>query len=268
MIDLSPYPNNVGQILNSDSNQFVLETKTIVRVFGLAGAGKGTLSKQLVDFYNIANLETSYILRSATWIYKQLGLEFNDANTSKVFDQIKIEFFDKVLHFTWVNNGTEIKLTDNELRSNIVQENVAVLSGNTQFRQEYYDKISFILNNLIDSAVILDGRGSNTPYLNLAEADGFKVIRIFLFANKHSNYTRYKSAYQIRNQISDWTELDEINCRNEFDTNIDQRNMQDYQNAVDNNMGLLTPDTGIIDTSNLKPTQVLQIAVEFIQSNK
>jgi cytidylate kinase len=268
MIDLSPFPNNVGKILNPVPNLFGLETNTIVRVFGLAGAGKGTLSKQLVDFYNIANLETSYILRSATWIYKQLGLEFNDTNTTKIFDQIKIEFFDKQLHFTWLNDGVEIKLTDNELRSNLVQSSVSILSGNPYFRQKYYDKISFILNNLIDSAVILDGRGSNTPYLNQAESDGFKVIRIFLFATNESNYKRYKSAYQSRNQISKWNELDEMNCRNEFDINIDERNMQDYQNAVDNHMGLITKDTAVIDTSELSPSQVLQIAVEFIQSNK
>jgi cytidylate kinase len=269
MIDLSPYPNNVGQFLNPNHNLFQLETKTIIRIFGLAGAGKGTLSKQLIDFYNIANLETSYILRSATWIYKQLKLDFNDINTARVFEQIKIGFWERELHFTWVQeSGNEVKLTDNELRSNVVQESVAVYSGNPIFRAKYYEQITFILNHLIDSAVILDGRGSNTPYINQAEADGFKVIRIFLWANNQSNYLRYKNAYISRNKIENWNDLDEQNCKKEFQTNIHARNLQDYQNAVDNKMGLLTSDTGIIDTSGLKPTQVLQIAVDFIEVNK
>jgi cytidylate kinase len=272
MIDLSPYPNNIGKILNPRSHQFELDKKTIVRIFGLAGAGKGTLSKQLVDYYNIDNLETSYILRSATYIYLQLGLEFNDENIKRVFEQIEITFSDKKLHFGWIKDSSNphIELTDSELRSNQVQAKVAVFSGNPEFRSQYYSKINYILNTLINRPVILDGRGSNTPYLNQADQDGFKIIRIFLWASETSNYARYKKAFQERNNItnSHWIPGDETKCRAEYKTNISDRNIQDYQNAVSNELGLLTPQTGIIDTSDLTPIQVLQIAVDFIQSQK
>jgi cytidylate kinase len=271
MIDLSPYPNNIGKILNAETNQFQLDKKTIIRIFGLAGAGKGTLAKQLVDYYNIDNLETSYILRSATYIYLQLGLKFNDENTKKVFEQIKVTFSEKKLHFSWIKSEQEqIKLTDKELRSNEVQAKVAVFSGNPEFRSQYYSQINYVLNNLIDCAVILDGRGSNTPYLNQAEADGFKIVRVFLWASEKSNYQRYKTAYKIRNNVIDlsWTLEEEAKCQAEFKTNISDRNVQDYNNAISNNLGLLTVDTAIIDTSNLTPVQVLQVAVDFIQSQK
>lgn len=271
MIDFSPYPNNIGKILNPKSHQFELDKKTIIRIFGLAGAGKGTLAKQLVDYYNIDNLETSYILRSATYIYLQLGLEFNNENTKVVFEQIEVTFYDKKLHFYWIKqNDYKIKLTDKELRSNEVQAKVAVFSGNPEFRIQYYNKINYALNNLIDCAVILDGRGSNTPYLNQAEEDGFKVVRIFLWASEKSNYERYKAAYKIRNEITElnWFTEDEEKCRAEYKTNISERNIQDYENAVSNKLGLLTPETGIIDTSNLSPIQVLQVAVDFIQTQK
>jgi cytidylate kinase len=271
MIDLFPYPNNIGKILNPRPHQFELDKKTIIRIFGLAGAGKGTLSKQLVDYYNIDNLETSYILRSATYIYLQLGLEFNDENTKFVFGQIHILFDDNKLHFSWYKEeGRVDKLTDKELRSNQVQEKVAIFSGNPLFRSEYYTKINYVLNSLIDNSVILDGRGSNTPYLNQAEQDGFKVIRIFLWASEDSSYSRYQKAYLARNNINndyDWKfHIDK--CKAEYKTNISVRNVQDYENAVSNNLGLLTPETGIIDTSDLTPIQVLQVAVDFIQTQK
>lgn len=267
MIDLSPYPNNIGKILQPKPDQFKLGQKTIVRIFGLAGAGKGTLAKQLVDYYNIDNLETSYILRSATYIYLQLELEFNNDNTTKVFQQIEITFENKKLSFIWKKDlFTKIQLTDLELRSNMVQEKVAILSGNPLFRAQYYERINYILNHLICRPVILDGRGSNTPYLNQAENDGFKVIRIFLWADTQSSFERYKIAYKQRSQINIWSDNDEFKCKLEFKTNIADRNLQDYQNAVSNNLGLLTPDTGIIDTSDLTPIQVLQVAVDFIQS--
>jgi cytidylate kinase len=271
MIDLSPYPNNIGKILNPQPHQFQLDKKTIIRIFGLAGAGKGTLAKQLVDYYNIDNLETSYILRSATYIYLQLSLDFNDKNTKQVFEQIEVTFSEKKLHFSWIKSEKEkITLSDKELRSNEVQAKVAIFSGNPEFRSQYYYKINYVLNNLIDCAVILDGRGSNTPYLNQAEADGFRIIRVFLWASESSNYQRYKTAYKIRNNLNNlpWTDEDEVKCQGEFKTNISDRNIQDYENAVSNNLGLLTPETGIIDTSELTPIQVLQIAVDFIQTQK
>jgi cytidylate kinase len=276
MIDLSPYPNNIGKILNPQPNQFELDKKTIIRIFGLAGAGKGTLAKQLVDYYNIDNLETSYILRSATYIYLELmkespSIEFNKENTKAVFDQIYITFSNKKLHFSWfrIHNNT-IQLTDTELRSNEVQAKVAIFSGDSFFRNEYYKKINYILNELVDKSVILDGRGSNTPYLNQAEADGFKIIRIFLWAGEESSYQRYKTAYIERNNLQNsfWTNDINLKCKSEFKTNIADRNIQDYENAVSNNLGLLTAETGIIDTSDLTPIQVLQIAVDFIQSKK
>jgi cytidylate kinase len=272
MIDLSPYPNNIGKILNPQPHQFELDKKTIIRIFGLAGAGKGTLAKQLVDYYNIDNLETSYILRSATYIYLQLGLKFNDANTKKVFDQIEISFKgSRNLNFMWrKDNGSGIGLFDKHLRSNEVQAKVAVFSGDPFFRNEYYKMINYILNELVNKAVILDGRGSNTPYLNQAEQDGFRVIRIFLWASEKSSYERYKAAYKIRNEITGlyWLSEDEEKCRAEYKTNISDRNIQDYENAVSNDLGLLTPETGIIDTSDLAPIQVLQVAVDFIQTQK
>jgi cytidylate kinase len=269
MIDLSPYPNNVGKILNPEPNLFELDKKTIIRISGLAGAGKGTLSKQLVDFYELGNLETSYILRSATWIYLQSKLEFNKENTDIVFDQIEIKYIDKQLKFVWNKaDESEISLSDIELRSNQVQAKVSIFSGDPYFRIKYYNKINYILNNLIDSAVILDGRGFNTPYLNQAKKDGFKVIEIFLWSSEISNYNRYKSAYIQRNKILNWNNQDESNCKLEFLTNISDRNIQDYKNSLVNDLGALTHNAGIIDTSNLTPVQVLQIAVEFIQNNK
>ncbi len=273
MIDLSPFPNNVGTILtnysfdSSSSNlKFTLPTKTILRIYGIAGAGKGTLAQKLTNYFGITNLETSYILRSATYIYQTLGLEFNDQNTDAVFDQIIIKLPSKNLQFFW-NIKDEVKeLTDIELRSNLVQQNVSIYSGNPYFRTKYYNKINYILNNLISSAVILDGRGSNTPYLNQAEQDGFNVIRLFLWSNDEVNYNRYKSAYLVRHNLSVLDQEQEQTCYIEFQKNIAQRNLQDYNNAVANNMGTLSQDTGIIDSSYLSPDQVFCTALNFIKS--
>jgi CMP/dCMP kinase len=264
MIDISPYPNNIATVLDYQSFDSTrikeLPKKTIVRISGLAGSGKGTISKLLCDKISLTNLETSYILRSATWIYEKLNLEFNDENTAKVFDQIEISLPSKSLEFRWKGDI----LTDKELRSNLVQENVARNSGNPFFRSQYYDKISFVLNNLINSPVILDGRGFNTPYISQAKKDGFEVICIFFWVSDESNYKRYRTAFLKRNKISEVNNSIEAEIKAEFKKNILDRNYQDYLNAEENNLGAIIPDSYIIDTSNLNPDQVLEIVLNKV----
>jgi CMP/dCMP kinase len=264
MINISPYNNNVATILDYQpfdlSKIKELPKKTIVRISGLAGSGKGTISKLLCNKIGLTNLETSYILRSATWIYENLGLEFNDENSAKVFDQIEISLPSKSLEFRWKGE----LLTDKKLRSNLVQENVARNSGNPFFRSMYYDKISFVLNNLISSPVILDGRGFNTPYINQAKIDGFNVICIFFWVNDEANYHRYRSAFLERNKISEVNDTIENQIKSEFQKNILDRNYQDFINAQENNLGAIIPDSFVIDTSRLNPEQVLEIVLNKI----
>lgn len=267
-IDISPYPNNIATVLEYQPFDLgkirELPTKTIIRISGLAGAGKGTISKLLCDKLDLINLETSYILRSATWIYESLGLEFNDDNTAKVFEQIEISLPNKSLEFRWKG----VLLTDKELRSNLVQQNVARNSGNPFFRSQYYAKISFVLNNLINSPVILDGRGFNTPYINQAKKDGFDILCFFFWVSDESNYERYRSAYAKRNKITEITQQIELGIMIEFKKNIQDRNYQDYINAEENNLGAIIPESYVVETSNLNPEQVLEVVVNMIFDKK
>ncbi len=263
-IDISPYLNNVATNLEYapfDNNKIKpLPQKTIIRISGLAGSGKGTISKLICNKLELINLETSYILRTATWIYESLCLEFCDENTTKVFEQIEISLPNKSLEFRWKGQ----LLTDNELRSNIVQQNVARNSGNAFFRSQYYDKISFVLNNLISTPVILDGRGFNTPYINQAKKDGFNIICLFFWVSDESNYKRYKTAFVERNNILEITNQTESEILQEFKKNIKDRNYQDYLNAEENNLGAIIPSSYIIDTSELNPEQVLEVVLNKV----
>lgn len=264
MIDITPYTNDVATVLDYqhfDSSKIKeLPKKTIIRISGLAGSGKGTISKLLCNKIGLTNLETSYILRSATWIYENLGLEFNDDNMTKVFDQIEIALPGKSLEFRWKGK----LLSDTELRSNLVQENVARNSGNAFFRSQYYNKISYVLNHLISSPVILDGRGFNTPYINQAKLDGFNVICFFFWVNDEVNYNRYKSAFLDRNKLTHFDDQVEEQIKSEFKKNILDRNYQDYINAEVNNLGSIIPGSYLVDSSKYNPEQVLEIVLNKV----
>jgi cytidylate kinase len=262
-LNLSPFPSNIGKILeykpfdftSRDFKNLEIPTKTIVRLYGVVGSGKGTLAGELCRVCPFTNLETSNILRSATWIYKQLELDFDDRNTDLVFSQVELQLVAGCLQFFWKGN----KLGISELRSSEVDQSVSIFSGNSHFRQLYYDKINYILENLIDSPVILDGRGCSTPYLQRAEKNGFKIIRIFLFVNKEVSYDRYLSRLGKVENESNKSEL-----QAGFVKKVLDRDQQDYQNTLSNNLGTISPDTGIIDTSNLSPEQVLETAIRFV----
>ncbi len=264
-IDLTPFPNNIGHILVPQIDRqtytnfdFTIPTKTIIRLYGTVGAGKGTLAKGLMSNFDLTNLETSYILRSCTWIYEQLSLEFDDSNTDLVYNQLQIKLDNKALTFFWKGN----QLTNTELRSDIVDQKVPIYSGNPYFRSLYYDRINYILNNLVSTPVILDGRGSNTPYLNMAEKDGFKIFRFFLWVNRSVAYQRFLSRLGIIE-----TEISKNQLQVNFQKNVIDRDMQDYNNIISNNLGTISADTGIIDTSYLAPEEVLHVATNFIKKN-
>ena len=266
-INLAPFPNNVGTILQyqlfDQSTLVQLPLKTIIRLYGTVGSGKGTLAKNLMSSLELTNLETSFILRSCTWIYQQLGLEFNDTNTDIVYSQLEIKMNNRALQFFWKSQ----ELTNAQLRSTIVDQNVSIYSGNPHFRSNYYNKINFILDNLVSTPVILDGRGSNTPYLNQAELSGYKVIRLFLWVNPEVSYQRFLSRLSVvANSVSNSSNEQEL--KDNFIKNVLNRDNQDYSNIVSNNLGTISADTGIIDTSDLTPDQVLEVALGFITSQK
>jgi cytidylate kinase len=267
-IDLSPFPNNIAKVLeykSFDISKFQMDnSKRIIRISGIAGSGKGTISKKLSQLLDIGHLETSTILRAATFIYKTMGLEHTNENTENVFGQISLRYDEKELQIFW----REQLLTNLELRSNIVQQNVAVLAGDSYFRSCYYDKVCWLIENCIHESVILDGRGFNTPYLKMAENLGFEVIKLFFWVSEEANYERYRTAYIGRNDIDEsLLESDsklETTIKTEFQKNMIDRNYQDYLNDLKNNLESITSDSSVVNTSELSPDQVLELVLSLI----
>jgi cytidylate kinase len=265
-IDIRPFPNNIARVLEYkpfDVNKFQLDDhKRIIRISGLAGSGKGTVSKKLSQLLDIGHLETSGILRAATWVYMNLELEHINSNTKEVFEQVKVDYINKELQIFWKGE----LLTNQELRSNIVQESVAVFAGDPYFRTCYYEKVCWLIQNCIHETIILDGRGFNTPYIKLAEKLGFDVLKLFFWVSDEVNYTRYRMAFLQRNNLneSDVRQETEIVIHTEFKKNMIDRNYQDYLNDTKNNLESITPDSLVIDTSNLNPDQVVELIINLI----
>jgi cytidylate kinase len=273
------YPKNIGKkiskksfSLDKNSNQLnylkqILSKKTIIRVYGLAGVGKGTLSKNLSDILEIPNLESSMILRAATFGYLKLNLKLNQENTKIVFDKIGIEIVNNNLVFSFENKSLEKK----DLKSPIIDKNVTDFSSNEFVREKFDQTLDKIVQEVFKSSCVADGRGALEPYLIKSESLGVKVIRILLDSDDETKAQRYyqsfiKSKKDINpNFVEDLTHKQEF--LEEFEKTVIARNKKDIENILDKKIGLISEDSVLIDTSNLSPTEVLETALYFIQKS-
>ena len=67
-----------------------LTSDIIIRVYGLAGVGKGTLSSTLASTLGIPVFDSGKIWRALTYIYNDLALEDTLENTQLVFSKIDV----------------------------------------------------------------------------------------------------------------------------------------------------------------------------------
>lgn len=269
------YPSNIGIKLSKNSFDFKnleelkknLPKKAIIRVYGLAGVGKGTLSENLAKILEIPNLESSLILRAATFGYLKLDLELSEQNTQKIFEKIDIKVVDNHLEFYFERQ----LLSKKQLKSPEIDKNVTNFSSNVFMRQQFDETLDELVQQTFETACVADGRGALEPYLLKAEKSGFRVIRILLDSSDEVKAKRYYENFIKQKKDKDPIFVEQMEDKEEFleqfEKTIVQRNNKDIQNILDKNLGLISQDSGLIDTSEFLPQEVLETALDFIQKS-
>jgi cytidylate kinase len=268
---MSVYPQGIGLYLAKNSflaeNLNVLKSKLdknlIFRVFGLAGVGKGTLSEMLSETLEIPHIESGLIIRCATFIYQDLKLELTDENTDLVFAKMEI-LADKELSFFYNNQ----KIAKSELKKPIIDENVTYYSSNLYLRKKFDDALDNLIQNTIQTACVADGRGSAEPYLLNAEDTGKTVIRLLLDTDINIKAERYYQHFVRQEKLKnpDYKENPEEKNRilTEFQTTILARDQKDIDNIISKNLGLISKDTAVVNTSFMTPQEVLETVLNYI----
>lgn len=265
---MSVYPKNLAINLSSkpfDSKKTIelknnLPNNLIIRVYGLAGVGKGTLSKSLADTLGIPNIESSFILRCATHIFQEMNLDFSKENIDKVFAEFKVSTDQSGLVFDWKGK----KISDKELKTPKVDELVPVVAQIPHVREKFDTTLDNVVLEL-NKPLVADGRGSHEPYLVKAEKRGWKVVRLLLDASDEIKADRYLAKYLSKHPNLNSDQKEDI--IKEFKKTVVERNHQDVKNILDKNLGLISEDSGFIDTSNMSPQEVLETALNFVQES-
>lgn len=236
----------------------------IISIFGFAGAGKGTLSTHLSQVLNIANIDSGRIWRALTYGYLQTGLEGSPEATVEIFSRINMRITeDKQTEVAF--DGKWLALE--QLRRPEVDARVPHLAKIDFNREQYYKFLADFLTNL-HQPCILDGRGATPPHIQKAEANGVQIIRFFLDASDDVKAARYYRAWLSKQKASDAnfqeTDTQKQQILEEFRQTIIERNQRDWQTWIELNMGTITPDTAVMDTSNMTIEEENQTALAHI----
>lgn len=235
-----------------------LPAKTIFRVFGTVSSGKGTLSQNLSEFFQIPNIDSGSIWRALTNLYVNLELPVNPTNTQNLLHQIQGQIQNQKLVLSY--QGKPFQETD--LRNPKVDQAIADISKEDYNRQLWYEFLSNLFPQ-IQQAFVLDGRGASTPYLTAAEKNGYRIIRLLLDADVDTRVNRRLSEY-LQSLNPSQSSNDQHHKILQTKELLIHRDQQDILTAQKLNLGLTTPDTGFINTTDLDPKQVLDSALGFI----
>lgn len=267
---MSVYPENVGSkiiqstfsLLQIQSLKQDLPKDTIVRVYGLSGVGKGTLSEKISESLAIPCLNSGLIWRAITYICLDLQIPPTTLDTRIITDNLITNIDLQGLYFFY----NQKKLLESDLKNNSIDKEVYKFAQNQILRDLFDDILQDILFTQKKTPIVSDGRGSHEPYLVEAENRKYKVIRILVDCDQEVKTQRYFLQYAKNHPEFDLKNPDsKEKLINEFKQDIVTRDQKDVENIIAKNLGLISEDTGILDNSTLTPQQTLETALAYIE---
>lgn len=247
------YSSEKKKLSEEEKKGLHLPNKSIIRIFGTVGSGKGTVSAQLAKFFNIPTFDTGKVWRSVTYGCIKENLENTQDNIDKIFQRVDVK--PNGLGFDTFFDGK--KLENSDLRNPEVD---AVVSQYSKHRNSYNTFLTNFLKSF-EGSVILDGRGGRTPYLNAAETYGFTITRIFLFVSLEQAAHRRTLDYQHKHPEKSFDEL-----KAEISETIIARDCNDYNHIVEQNLGWVDAETFALDTTKLSIEDVYETVLYTIKN--
>lgn len=253
---LSYQPFDLDQV---DDLKLKLPEKTIITIYGLAGVGKGTISKLLAKGLKITHLDSGLIHRAIAYVYQEINQPCTPENIAQIVQEIKVALYQEGLKISFRNKN----LTVNMLRDSRISSSVARYASKDYEQMEFFNLMYKIIKDF-GKSLVLDGRGGNPPHLRRLENEGWKTFKIVLDVRDEVNFQRYFQAKLEKNpNLSD---LDKNQIRSEFEDTMIKRNQEDLDFIKRLNLGLIVPDSGYLDTSEMTVEMVLETIYSYIKS--
>lgn len=215
----------------------------IVAIDGPAGAGKGTITKQVGEKLGLINIDTGAMFRCVTLNMLQEGIEIEQEN--------KIELLLDKIDIDMKENG-EVFLNGEEVSKKIREDEVNKFVSPVSIVPIVRKKLLDIQRKMAKGkTVIMEGRDIGTVVFPDAN------IKIYLDASPEERAKRRVKQNQEKGIISSYEEvLKNIMDRDERDSNREVAPLKQAEDAI------------YIDSTNMTIEEVVEKIVELIKKKK
>lgn len=221
------------------------ENKNIIAIDGPAGAGKGTLTKKLCEYYKFTGLDTGSLYRAITLCLIKMGTDMEKLDEQHATDVAK-QLSDTHEILTYAKNP--------EIRSQLTNKYVASVAKIPSLRQiirEYQTSFATNPPPLEDGTpakgAIIEGRDIGTVICPNAP------VKIFITANADTRASRRLKQYLDQGETANYQEvLASIIARDEADRTRTESPMKQADDAI------------VINTSINDKEQTFELAKKII----
>jgi|TARA_B100000287_G_scaffold134946_1_gene126942 cytidylate kinase len=209
--------------------------KPVIAIDGTAGSGKGTLAKKLALYFSFDHLDSGILYRIFAYELLKQKINFND------LEKVKINFKTILM---------EKKFNPNELRT----DEVTKVSSEVAQKEFVRKKLILIQREFCDNppsgiGSVIDGRDITSVIAPKAE------VKFYIDADLKIRAKRRLAQLDLDHNFYD-----------DVLKKIKNRDAQDKKRKL--SPLLKTPDSYLIDTTNLNEDESLQLAINYIKKNQ
>jgi cytidylate kinase len=263
-------PANTGVFLNKkptiDLNFLIKQQASnyVVCIDGLAGSGKSTLGKRLSSSLNVPHISSGIFYRVFTYIFCVYNLPFTPESIDSITQDISFSIASK--EFSIMYKGNKVPMS--ELKNDAIDAALNRYSSDIYFRSSVTTILVKMVQQL-QSSFILDLRGAYPDYVKEIIKQNRPVIKLLLVANIDVKAQRRLEEYMLSKYSKDRYYQSPEHQRELYDSikdKIVERDYLDIQSILKTNIGLISEDSGVIDTSDITEEQVLELSLNYIQN--
>lgn len=217
-----------------------MSKELIIAIDGPAASGKGTLAKELAEYFQYIYVDTGSMYRAVTYKTLQSGIDVNDE------EQIMGMLAQTTIAIT-PNHQTLLDGTDvsNAIRENQVSENVSYVAVHPQVREKLVDLQREIASQ---GGAVLDGRDIGTVVLPHAD------VKIYLTASVEARAMRRQLDNESRGIPSTFEQVrDNLALRDKIDSTREVAPLKQADDAI------------LLDSTELTIPQTYAAAIEIIK---
>lgn len=217
-----------------------MSKELIIAIDGPAASGKGTLAKELAEYFQYIYVDTGSMYRAVTYKTLQSGIDVNDE------EQIMGMLAQTTIAIT-PNHQTLLDGTDvsSAIRENQVSENVSYVAVHPQVREKLVDLQREIASQ---GGAVLDGRDIGTVVLPHAD------VKIYLTASVEARAMRRQLDNESRGIPSTFEQVCEnLALRDQIDSTREVAPLKQADDAI------------LLDSTELTIPQTYAAAIAIIE---